>query len=385
MVGTAWLGGGRVTAGLFIFGILVGVCANADDQALEKLVDRLPPLFPEEVSSAQLSVSEWEALREAWASTLQYFEYGHMPPKPDRVWATETVERELPLGGISEQRMTLLIGTYTRLPMRVALYLPPGEGPFSILIREEHALGHIEEVPSVLERGYGFLEYAREDLDPDRPNVIGPAQAAYPEYDWATLAVWAWGGMRVVDYLETRDDIRMDQLGIIGHSRGGKMALLAGALDDRFGLVVANGSGAGGAGSYVVEDGKCESLEMITRPSRFGYWFHGRLRWFVDRRESLPFDQHFLKALVAPRALLCTEAREDLWANPRGTLVSSLAANKAFERFGVSERNGLHFRDGRHDLRAEDWNAILDFADWHFRGIKPDSSDRFRPGFASAE
>ena len=362
--------------------VLCCACARAADSSIQKQINLLPRLIPSDVSGSHWSDRAWEQLRHHWASTLQYFEYGHMPPRPDRVWAAGISKRDLPGGLISETRMTLLIGTQTRLPMRIALYLPNKPGPFPLLIREEHALGHIEEVPMVVERGYGFLEFAREDLDPDQPNVIGPAQAAYPEYDWATLSVWAWGAMRVVDYLETRDDIELDKLGIVGHSRGGKMSLLAGALDERFDLVVANGSGAGGAGSFFFEEAECETLEMITRPSRFGYWFHPRLRWFTDRRENLPFDQHFLKALVAPRALLCTEAKADLWANPVGTLLTTLAANPAFERRSVTERNGIHFREGQHDLKPEDWKAILDFADWHLQRKKPPSIDRFRPDFS---
>ena len=69
--------------------------------------------------------------------------------------------------------------------------------------------------------------------------MVGPAQLAYSDHDWGTLAVWAWGATRVVDYLESRDDVVMSHLGIAGHSRGGKMALLAGALDERFQLVAA--------------------------------------------------------------------------------------------------------------------------------------------------
>ena len=105
--------------------------------------------------------------------------------------------------------------------------------------------------------------------------------------------------------------------------------------------------------------------------------FHPRLRWFDGKEDRLPFDQHFLKALVAPRALICTEARGDLWANPSGTLVTSKAAQSAFEFFDVPSKNGLHYRDGNHDFTPEDWEAILDFAEWHLLGKKPENPERF--------
>jgi hypothetical protein len=220
--------------------------------------------------------------------------------------------------------------------------------------------------------------YARHDLDLDQNNSIGPAQNAWPDEDWATLAVWAWGAMRVVDYLETRKEVDRKHIAINGHSRGGKVALLAGALDERFSLVAPNGSGCGGAGSYRILDQKCETLEAITDPKRFSYWFHSRLRWFAGHEDQLPFDQHFLKALIAPRALLCTDSLDDHWANPIGTEATSLAAQKVFTLFNAAEKNGLHFRRGPHDSTQEDWKALLDFAEWHFRGQRPDNPERFR-------
>ncbi len=222
-----------------------------------------------------------------------------------------------------------------------------------------------------------FVEFAREDLDPDKPQTIGSAQAAWPDYDWATLAVWAWGAMRVVDYLETRSDVDLSGVGIAGHSRGGKMALLAGALDPRFSLVAANGSGSGGAGCFRIQPEGVETRKLITRPERFGYWFHPRLRYFAGQEGRLPVDLHFLKALVAPRALICTDALEDVWANPEGNRATTSAASPVFELYGVPERNALHFRSGQHDLTMQDWHAILDCADWHLRGQRPADTDRF--------
>ncbi|MCA9265181.1 MAG: hypothetical protein KDA60_15075, partial [Planctomycetales bacterium] len=192
-----------------------------------------------------------------------------------------------------------------------------------------------------------------------------------------TLAVWAWGGMRVVDYLETRDDIDQRYVAITGHSRGGKAALLAGALDERFTLVAPNGSGCGGGGCYRDTPETAESLAKITDPKRFHYWFQEDFGWFSDREDRLPFDQHFVKALVAPRALLCTEARGDAWANPPGTRRTSEACNRVFALFDATEKNGLAYREGRHDQNDEDWHSLLTFAKWHFLGQRPENPAEF--------
>ncbi|MEZ6075190.1 MAG: hypothetical protein R3C56_05805 [Pirellulaceae bacterium] len=323
------------------------------------------------------SKQDWQQRRKEMQAMLAFYEYGHLPPRPAAVVAETTSIATLPASNISEERITLTVAGKKDLQFRIAVYRPELNQRLPVIIREEHALGHLDEVPLVIGREFMFVEFAREDLDPDEANVIGSAQAAYPEYDWATLAVWAWGAMRVVDYLESRLDVDLNRIGIVGHSRGGKMALLAGALDERFSLVAANGSGAGGAGCFRIQGEHVETLELITRPDRFGYWFHPNLRSFAGQESRLPFDQHFLKALVAPRALICTEASEDIWANPIGNRATSQAAQAVFEWLGEVDRNALRFRAGKHDLLDDDWSAILDFAEWHWNDKPPRNQENF--------
>jgi dienelactone hydrolase len=337
----------------------------------------LPALLRLNNGTAVSTRQMWQQRRLELEELMQAVVYGHPPARPDQVTCSNFTTSPILNCDGTEERMTLVIGFDVRLQLRLALYRPTVAGPLPVIIREEHALGHIEEVPDILERGYMFVEFQREDLDPDRSDTIGPAQAAYPDADWATLAVWAWGAMRVADYLETRDDVDLSKLAIAGHSRGGKMALLAGALDERFALVAANGSGCGGAGCFRIQSGKVETLELITRPDRFSYWFHSDLRRFANKEDQLPVDQHFLKALVAPRALICTDALGDEWANSTGNRATSAAAEQVFRFLGAAQRNGLHFREGSHDMTEADWAAILDFADWHLRGRIPDNQVRF--------
>jgi len=341
-------------------------------------VPGLPDLFLFADGKHVESAKSWQRRRKEMKAILQYYEYGHLPPRPDVVRVENLVSRTLTNCNASEQRMTLVLGSQTQLRMRIAVYRPPQKGRLPVIIREEAELGHTEEVPLITGRGFMLVEYARLDLDPDKPDIVGPAQQAYPDYDWATLAVWAWGGMRVVDYLESRDDVDLSRIGIAGHSRGGKMSLLAGALDERFALVAPNGLGCGGAGCYRIENENCETLGKITDPKRFAYWFLPRLRWFDGKEDRLPFDQHFLKALVAPRALICTEAKEDYWANPLGTRATTKAAQKAFDFLQAGNKNAIHFRAGGHDLTLADWEVILDFAEWQFFGKEPKDVGRFR-------
>lgn len=325
--------------------------------------------------SPVLTAEHWSQRREEMKAMLLYYQYGRIPPRPDRVTAILDKRVERADGKGHEEWLTLQIDSRKQLAMRMVLYLPAREsGPFPVVIREEGTLGRTRQVPMFLDAGYAFVEYARHDLDPDKKGVVGPAQAAYPNFDWATLAVWAWGGMRVVDYLESRPEIDRERVAITGHSRGGKMALLAGALDERFTLVVPNGSGAGGAGASRILGPGAESVGMNDKP----HWYHERIQWFGGREDRLPFDQHFLKALVAPRALLCTESTDDLFANPHGTQGTTRAAQRVYHFLKAPPgRHGIHFRTGEHASNDDDWRALLDFAQWHFFDRRPAEPDRF--------
>jgi hypothetical protein len=204
----------------------------ADEVTISKLpsINELPDLLTFADDTGVKSKADWKRRRKELIRQIEHYAYGHLPGRPNQLEVSDHLTGPIPnsIEG-TEERLTLLIGS---IAMRIAVYRPEGAtGKLPVIIREEHALGHLEEVPQILERGYLFVEFAREDLDPDKPNTIGPAQRAYPKHDWGTLAVWAWGAMRVLDYLETRDDVDLTKVGITGHSRGGKVALLAGALD----------------------------------------------------------------------------------------------------------------------------------------------------------
>jgi hypothetical protein len=98
------------------------------------------------------------------------------------------------------------------------------------------------------------------------------------------------------------------------------------------------------------------------------YWYGPRLWDFVGKENELPFDQHSLKALVAPRALLSTEGLDDLWSNPSGTWQTYLAAREVYRFLNAEERIGVWFREGGHDHGQADWRAFLDFMEWQLWG-----------------
>ena len=187
------------------------------------------------------------------------------------------------------------------------------------------------------------------------------------------------GASRAMDYFETDQRIDASRVAVLGHSRGGKAALWAGAEDERFALVISNESGEGGAA--ITRRNFGETLGRIT--GTFPHWFAPKYRTFAGREDTLPFDQHMLLALMAPRAVYVASADEDLWADPRGEFLSLVHASPVFALWGdapirpedmppldrplVTGRRGYHVRTGGHNLTAFDWQRYMDFADTRWR------------------
>ncbi len=336
-------------------------------------LDDLPDPFLMANGSRVASDRDWRRRRREIIAMLAHYEYGHMPPPPDNLRVKAVGSQPFADGKAELRRVVLEMGPGHHARMNAAIYLPAkatGRVPV-VLAVEPVWQEHLWPVARLmLERGYAFAGYERHDLDRDDADRSDGVHPLYPDYDWASLSVWAWGAMRLVDYVTTLESVDARRLALTGHSRAGKTALLAAALDERIALAAPHCSGAGGAGSYLILGKKSESLDLITRAARFHYWFHPRLRKFAGRERRLPFDQHFLRALVAPRCVVSMEGLGDLWANPLGTQQMWRATQPVFDFLGVPDRNAVYFRPGGHDTTMGDWSALLDYCD-HFLLGKP--------------
>ena len=158
----------------------------------------------------------------------------------------------------------------------------------------------------------------------------------------------------------------MDWIAFTGHSRGGKTAALAGALDTRAKVVNPNETCAGACGCYRIhiagytEDSapfRSETLHDIW--NMFTFWFGPEFGAYADREAELPFDTHYLKAMVAPRILFVSEAAGDLWANPVGSWQSSEAAKEVFKFLGVEDNLFWYFRPGTHGHKVVDVDMLV--------------------------
>ena len=236
-----------------------------------------------------------------------------------------------------------------------------------------------------IDRGYAIATFYHGDVDPDKDDFSDGVHSFIPlngetertDTSWGTLAAWAWGMHRAVDYLVTDADIDAEKIAIMGHSRNGKAALFAGATDERISLVISNQSGCGGAALSRRKMG--ETVQAIN--DQFPHWFARSFRKYNDNEEALPLDQHQLIALIAPRPVLVASAEEDLWADPEGELLGLVGASPVYQLYGydglsidqlpdknmlIGGQQGYHIRPGGHGVGPEDWKIFADFVDNHF-------------------
>ena len=316
---------------------------------------------------------DWNARRKEITEIILANEYGHLPPAPKSM-------TNLLLGSHKYKPLSATHKTYKiicdpgdgreSISFIVELLYPFGDGPFPVIIRGDMGWGKTPELIArqILDRGYILADFNRcefaPDLGPNKSDQNSALYASYPNGDFGALAAWVWGYHRCVDFLLTLPEVDKEKLAITGHSRGGKAVLLAGATDGRIALTAPNCSGCGGAGCYRFQGPQSETLAMITQS--FPNWFTPKLKDFVGREDEIPFDQHFLKALIAPRALLTTEALDDLHANPSGTYQTHLAAREVYKFLGRPEKIAIAFRPGVHEHNTDDFTTLLDFADQVF-------------------
>lgn len=370
--------------GTICFGIVAGIALVAAGQdtgsasaqrpvQVDKLpsIRELPDPFKMNDGSRVKSREDWARRRAELLAQFQDLEYGHVPTDAGAVKPGEVRTESGPASGTTIRQLMLSMGPAGKVSTHLVLTAPQGNGPFPVIIKGDLCWGRVkpEIVSQIVQRGYMLAEFDRTEIAPDKNDRGLGVFPLYPDRDWGCLGAWAWGYSRVIDYLCTLDNVDRAKIIITGHSRGGKATLLAGALDERVALTVPNGSGCGGAGCFRVQWPMTEDLKAIV--THFPYWFAPHFDEFIGHVDQLPIDQHELKALIAPRALLTTDSLDDLWANPLGTQVSFLASKPVFEFLGAGQKTGLHYRHGKHDQNAEDFAALLDFAGWQLQGKQP--------------
>ena len=241
----------------------------------------------------------------------------------------------------------------------------------------------------IVARGYAAVAFYNGDLSPDfwHGNSLGAFPALsdvrqkYPDVSrWGMLSCWAWGASRVLDWMANEPLLDAGHVAVVGHSRGGKTALVAAAFDERFAMACVNDSGGGGVKLHHIDLPGSEHIADSV--SRHAHWYAPKYATLANRGRELPYDTHEMAALIAPRLLCVGSATQDAWAGPEGEFWATALASPAWELYG---RKGLvskdslprpdtplqegdvsyHCRRGKHDLTLYDWRVYMDFADRH--------------------
>ncbi len=329
-----------------------------------KLLGKLPDPLTADDGTRVSTPAGWEKRRAEIYKTAIELQYGTLPPEP------EFVEVE-PLHYAHEVN-TYIIRTGTRkdpVSFRMQVLFPnKREGKFPVIVDGDQVwLYHMDRafLDAARDRGIGWVLFDRTELAHDIASEgrgHGQLYRTYPDQTFGALGAWAWGYSRCVDALELLDlQIDMDWIAFTGHSRGGKTAALAGAADTRAKIVNPNETCAGACGCYRIHmEGYGEGLAPFRSErlsdlwNNFAFWMGPGMKDYTDHEEKLPFDAHYLKAMIAPRILFVSEAAGDIWANPVGSWQTTMASKKVFELLGAADNLFWYFRPGAHGHHVAD-------------------------------
>jgi hypothetical protein len=362
----------------------IGAPGNANyDEAKANPTPGLPPLMVMQDGTKVMTAVQWQKRRAEIAALFDSQVYGRYPAHlPKVTWHVDAMQ-QMDVAGVSaivkhvtghvdnarypaisldikldvvtpaatkRRKVPVIIGGGSIRPRPVFPPPPPG-APVHMLAQPDNPP---DSAKLLLEKGWGFVWRNSTDIQADNGagltrGIIGLMNKGQPRKldDWGVLRAWAWVDSRALDYLQTDPDVDGSHVGITGHSRGGKAALVAMADDPRFAIGYISSSGAGGANLYRRNYG--ETLGNLAGTSEF-HWFAGNFLKYAAVGHSandMPVDSHEFIALVAPRPVffgggaLLTDpkyAPGDAWQDAQGMFMAAAAASPAWE---IQGRKGL--------------------------------------------
>lgn len=327
-----------------------------------------------------------DARREMFETLLQN-EYGVMPERELSVSFEETERDKKFCAGKADLSVINITakfknGSFT-FPARVVIPKGKEKIPFFVHINfRPDVPDKYQPTEEIIDNGFAVLSFCYNEVTSDNgdfsdgvsPFILG-GDVQKEDNACGKIAMWAWAASKVMDFAETVPELDKSRAIVIGHSRLGKTALLAGASDARFALAVSNDSGCGGAALTRNKGG--ETVDDICRS--YYYWFCRNYRKYRNNESAMPFDQHYLLACIAPWKVYCASAAEDGWSDPDMEFLCCAAAGEFFARYGLEGFNvpdrlpengeklffnnvSYHKRAGAHYFGREDWLYYMEYA-----------------------
>ena len=348
-----------------------------------KFLGKMPDPF-QKPDGTRMTADEWWKNRATLRDFVVDFEYGGMPPRPEVV-EFDLLNRPYMRGSSFWYKVTA--GTREKqISFMLELNVPPLTEPtkcgdpyfepderFPVILTGDACYHNMESdtIAEANRRGYIAARFNRLELCKDRSDKnwrTGGLHEVYPEMDFTAISAWAWGYLVCMDVFEKLPFVDETEVGITGHSRGGKTVLLAATVDERIKYVCPNNSGCHGAVSYrtiAYEQGE------IKRPTeRLGNmldslpsWMGPKLTPYRDREQDLPYDMHYFGALIAPRYYIQFEGMQDYWINPIGAWQNFMAVKECYRYLGCEDHAAAWFRPGVHRHKLPDFTEFMDFMD----------------------
>lgn len=354
-------------------------------------IDLLAPM-PDpflKADGTRVTPEEWPEYKKALRDKIVQMEYGGLPPRPE---VLEIQQLTVPVRGHTSGWYKIFAGTkehQVSFILELAVPWVPGKAPgitapfeegekYPVLLTGDMCYHNMESdtIAEANRRGYIAARFNRLELANDvKRNREGGLYDVYPDNkDFTDIAAWAWGYITCMDVFEKLSFVDATEVGITGHSRGGKTVLLAAVMDERIKYVCPNNSGCHGCASYrcvVTGQGEREarSERLADMLDAFPTWMGPALSDYRDREEELPYDMHFFGAMIAPRYYLQCEGMQDYWINPIGSWQTFAAVKECFRYLGCSDHAGAWFRPGEHRHKLPDFTQFLDFMDRARKGL----------------
>lgn len=309
-------------------------------------IDKLPeiatlpdPFAWADGSGRSTDFKDWKRHRFEIAHQLQHYELGMKPVTPRD--SIEAILNNDTLRVIVHENGEVLLLT-------APIKYPEGNGPFPAIIGIGRPTGALPEQlfdkRKIAQITFDFTQV----MSHTQKRGNEPINRLYPEQtEMGSYCAWSWGISRLIDGLEKvekKSRIDLSHLAISGCSFAGKMALFAGAFDERIALTIAQEPGGGGVNAWRVS----ETLENVETLGRTNYaWFLESMRQFAGKNVNrLPIDHHELAALIAPRALLVLGNTDYEWLAEESNYVSCQAARMVWKAFGIEDRMGFSIQGG---------------------------------------
>ncbi|HUD22732.1 MAG TPA: hypothetical protein VMQ60_07795 [Acidobacteriaceae bacterium] len=308
----------------------------------------------------------WEQRRPQIVEDFDREVYGRVPPHTPKVtWEVAGTSRETAgkFAVITKQ----LVGhvdnsSYPQISVNIRLSLTTpanASGPVPIILQfsssamtpPSGARAAAEPLwkQLVLEKGWGYAVISTTSIQAENGagltsggiiGLVNKGQFRKPD-DWGALRAWAWGASRAMDYFETDPSVDAKQVGLEGHSRDGKAALVTMAYDQRFAIAYVSSSGTGG--SKLLRRNFGEPLEDLAAEREY-HWMAGNFLKYAGplTANDLPVDAHELIALCAPRPVFIGGGStvgpgSDNAADAPGSFMAAVAAGPVYKLLGKKD------------------------------------------------